>query len=87
MQQIKLERRLAAACRRAMAAVAFVVAAVELAAPAWAQADYPNRPVQIIIAYGAGTIGDVSMRILADRCIQPGRVMEVLEGYQAAVAA
>lgn len=32
-----------------------------------AQADYPNRPVQLIIAYGAGTIGDVSMRILAEK--------------------
>jgi tripartite-type tricarboxylate transporter receptor subunit TctC len=37
--------------------------------PATAQSadDYPNRPVQLIIAYGAGTIGDVSMRIVADR--------------------
>ena len=35
--------------------------------PARAQADYPNRPVQLIIAYGAGTIGDVSMRILAEK--------------------
>lgn len=67
MQQIKLERRLAAACRRAMAAVAFILAIVEVASPARAQADYPNRPVQIIIAYGAGTIGDVSMRILAEK--------------------
>jgi tripartite-type tricarboxylate transporter receptor subunit TctC len=37
------------------------------ASPARAQADYPNRPVQLIIAYGAGTIGDVSMRILAEK--------------------
>jgi tripartite-type tricarboxylate transporter receptor subunit TctC len=32
-----------------------------------AQSDYPSRPVQLIIAYGAGTIGDVSMRILAEK--------------------
>lgn len=37
-----------------------------LGSPARAQADYPNRPVQLIIAYGAGTLGDVSMRILAE---------------------
>ncbi len=32
-----------------------------------AQADqgYPERPVQLVIGYGAGTIGDVSMRIVA----------------------
>jgi putative tricarboxylic transport membrane protein len=30
-------------------------------------ADYPNRPVQLIIAYGPGTVGDVSMRILAEK--------------------
>jgi len=28
---------------------------------------YPTRPVQLIIAYGPGTIGDVSMRILAEK--------------------
>ena len=34
---------------------------------ALAQADYPSRPVQLIIAYGPGTVGDVSMRILAEK--------------------
>lgn len=29
--------------------------------------DYPNRPVQLIIGYGAGTLGDVSMRLLAQK--------------------
>src|ERR1051326_3599142 len=33
-----------------------------------AQADgYPSRPVQLIIAYGPGTVGDVSMRIGAEK--------------------
>jgi tripartite-type tricarboxylate transporter receptor subunit TctC len=32
-----------------------------------AQATYPSRPVQLIIAYGAGSAGDVSMRILAEQ--------------------
>lgn len=41
-----------------------------LAAPqAFAQsaADYPNRPVKIVIPYGAGTLGDTSMRIIAEK--------------------
>jgi len=51
--------------RIALSVVALIL--VDLRLPARAQADYPSRPVQIIIAYGAGTIGDVSMRILADK--------------------
>jgi len=48
-------------------AIALVALIVSSVSPARAQADYPNRPVQLIIAYGAGTIGDVSMRILAEK--------------------
>jgi tripartite-type tricarboxylate transporter receptor subunit TctC len=29
--------------------------------------DYPNRPVQLIIGYGAGTLGDFSMRLVANK--------------------
>ena len=32
-----------------------------------AQSGYPNRPVQLIISYGAGSTGDVSMRILTEQ--------------------
>jgi len=32
-----------------------------------AQSDYPTRPVQLIVPYGAGGIADVGMRILADQ--------------------
>jgi tripartite-type tricarboxylate transporter receptor subunit TctC len=32
-----------------------------------AQSNYPNRPVQLIVPYGAGGIADVGMRILADQ--------------------
>jgi tripartite-type tricarboxylate transporter receptor subunit TctC len=38
-----------------------------LAAPAAAQSDYPNRPIQLVVPYGAGGVADVGMRILADR--------------------
>lgn len=34
---------------------------------AMAQADYPNRPVQLIVPYGAGGVADTGMRILADK--------------------
>lgn len=29
--------------------------------------DYPSRPVQLIIAYGAGSVGDVSMRVVTEQ--------------------
>ena len=59
--------RTAAGLRAVWLAVACAAAAAGISSPARAQADYPNRPVQLIIAYGAGTIGDVSMRILAEK--------------------
>ena len=52
-------------CRVVISALAVIAAVAGVISPAQAQADYPSRPVQIIIAYGAGTIGDVSMRIWA----------------------
>src|SRR5262245_37299353 len=36
------------------------------AAPGHAQ-DYPNRPVYLIVPYGAGGVADVGMRILTDK--------------------
>ena len=47
----------------AASVLSFLVAA----APANAQSEYPNRPVQLIVPYGAGGIADVGMRILADK--------------------
>lgn len=40
---------------------------IAMVAPASAQSDYPTRPVQLIVPYGAGGIADVGMRILADK--------------------
>lgn len=54
--------------RRTFAAVAAsiaVVVAAGFAAPAVAQADYPNRPVVLIVPYGAGGVSDVVARALA----------------------
>jgi tripartite-type tricarboxylate transporter receptor subunit TctC len=47
-----------------------VLAGMLLAAAAMtanAESAYPTRPVQLIIAYGAGSAGDVSMRILTEQ--------------------
>jgi tripartite-type tricarboxylate transporter receptor subunit TctC len=41
--------------------------ATAVVVPAGAQSDYPSRPVQLIVPYGAGGIADVGMRILADK--------------------
>lgn len=54
--------------RRTFAAVAASIAALGaagFAAPAVAQADYPNRPVVLIVPYGAGGVSDVVARALA----------------------
>ena len=44
-----------------------------------AQSDYPNRPVQLIVPYGAGGIADVGMRILADQLTGPLKQQFVVE--------
>lgn len=50
-----------------VASIACVLGAFGWRTGAEAQSDagYPARPVQLIIGYGAGTLGDVSMRIVA----------------------
>lgn len=58
----------AVAGMRIISLVIMLVAAMSGAGwPARAQSTYPSRPVHLIIAYGAGTIGDVSMRLLAQQ--------------------
>jgi tripartite-type tricarboxylate transporter receptor subunit TctC len=37
------------------------------ATPVHAQSDYPSRSVQLIVAYGAGSVGDVSVRVMAEK--------------------
>ena len=46
---------------------ASVLSLFAVVAPAAAQSEYPSRPVQLIVPYGAGGIADVGMRILADK--------------------
>jgi tripartite-type tricarboxylate transporter receptor subunit TctC len=44
-----------------------LLSTIAMIATASAQSDYPNRPVQLIVPYGAGGIADVGTRILADQ--------------------
>jgi len=46
---------------------AALAAMLALLVPAHAQSDYPNRPVQIIVPYGAGGVADAAMRIVAEK--------------------
>jgi tripartite-type tricarboxylate transporter receptor subunit TctC len=44
-----------------------VFTALVVASPAGAQSDYPNRPIQLVVPYGAGGVADVGMRIMAEK--------------------
>jgi tripartite-type tricarboxylate transporter receptor subunit TctC len=48
-------------------AFAALVASFTVTAPCWAQSDYPNRPVHLIVPYGPGGVADIAMRIVADK--------------------
>jgi tripartite-type tricarboxylate transporter receptor subunit TctC len=54
---------------RLLAALA-VAAILAAPGPAAAETGYPNRPVRIIVPYGAGGIADTTMRIIADKLTQ-----------------
>jgi tripartite-type tricarboxylate transporter receptor subunit TctC len=58
----------AAPCRwlRGASVAATLLSALGMIATASAQSDYPIRPVQLIVPYGAGGVADTGMRILAD---------------------
>jgi len=49
----------------ALGLVASIAAGILASLPAGAQAPYPQRPVMLIVPYGAGGIADTGMRILA----------------------
>ncbi len=57
----------AVSARRRAGLAAVSVLALAMIAPAQAQSDYPNRPVTLLVPYGAGGIADVGMRILAEK--------------------
>jgi tripartite-type tricarboxylate transporter receptor subunit TctC len=57
----------AAAYLIVIAMCALAVFGLDRPAAAQTYKDYPTRPVQLIIGYGAGTLGDFSMRLVAKK--------------------
>ena len=44
-----------------------IVAASILAAPAFAQSEYPDRPVRIVVPFPAGSATDIVSRLMAQK--------------------
>ena len=53
--------------RRALVGAALTTVASLAAAPAWAQADYPNRPIRLIVGFAAGGGNDLMARLVGQR--------------------
>jgi tripartite-type tricarboxylate transporter receptor subunit TctC len=67
-----------------------LASAIAVIGTADAQSNYPNRPVQIIVPYGAGGIADTAMRIVADKLtgrLQQPFIVENRPGAAGIVAA
>ena len=64
------------------ALLTFVVAAAWLVYPphtAKAQAPYPNRSIRIVSTLAAGSVSDISLRVIGERLSQYLRVPVVIE--------
>jgi tripartite-type tricarboxylate transporter receptor subunit TctC len=44
-----------------------IIGLVAAAAPAFAQDKYPSRPIRIVLPFAAGSVSDVTLRIMADK--------------------
>jgi tripartite-type tricarboxylate transporter receptor subunit TctC len=64
--------------RAAISCVALILAAA-LPAAAQPATDYPQRPVRVFVPYGPGGVGDLTMRLLADRMSQQLKQQFVIE--------
>jgi tripartite-type tricarboxylate transporter receptor subunit TctC len=56
-----------AGCKVVVVGATLLAAVFADISPALAEAAYPNRPVTLIVPYGAGGVADVGMRILGDQ--------------------
>jgi tripartite-type tricarboxylate transporter receptor subunit TctC len=61
------------------AAIAAMAASADLAHGAQAASDYPNKPVRIFVPYGPGGVGDLTMRLVADKLSQELKQQFVIE--------
>src|SRR5262245_64599280 len=55
------------ACLKAALAALAVAVAQSALAPAWAQADYPNRPIRLIVGFAAGGGNDLFARLVGQK--------------------
>lgn len=53
--------------KKMLAACAAMVGACTAAAPAWAEANWPTRPIRIVVPYPPGTGPDVAARLIGER--------------------
>jgi tripartite-type tricarboxylate transporter receptor subunit TctC len=58
--------------------VAFVIGAASIV-PASAQAPYPNRPIRIVVPFGAGGFADITVRLLAQKLAERTSAQVVIE--------
>jgi len=68
--------------KSAIVCSAFALAAVvasSLSAAAQSAANYPNRPVRIFVPYGPGGVGDLTMRLLAQKLSELTKSQFVIE--------
>ncbi len=66
MTQTKIAMTVMARTCAGLLAIAAFGAALAVG-PAWAQAKYPDRPVRMILPFGAGGVADVSSRLIAEK--------------------
>jgi putative tricarboxylic transport membrane protein len=58
--------------------IAFAIGVVSVA-PASAQAPYPNRPIRIVVPFGAGGFADITVRLLAQKLTERTGAQVVIE--------
>src|SRR5690348_11636191 len=52
---------------RRFSAIAVALALAVVSQPAAATGNYPTKPVRIVVPFGAGGVGDLTVRIIADK--------------------
>jgi tripartite-type tricarboxylate transporter receptor subunit TctC len=72
-----VDRRLLS--RRLTAAIACAALLLPVAGTAYAQSGYPQKPVRIFVPYGPGGVGDLTMRLLADKLSEELKQQFVIE--------